>query len=413
MYMNKLPAIIALPIMAVVIAFAAQMPPSDIASVVVAGGATRLNVAIITVMFGAILSQFVGMSGIAETLIKKFAELSGDNPILVSIVMTLIVALLFSVLGGLGAVIMVASIVLPILLSIGIPRVVAAGLFLMGMSLGGMFNLVNWQLYISVLGIPQGQIMKFALVLGAVSALVTLLFLLVEMKRQGTSVGWSVTIEDVNRKNVPWYSLLTPIIPIVIVLGFSIYNILCKPLVPYEFPIITAMIIGVLWGYVTTLHKGSLNLLTKAVVEGINSVGPAVALIIGIGMVLNAVMHQSVTSIISPVLVTILPSTPLYYVLFFTILAPLALYRGPLNIWGMGAGMVGLMVASGSLPPAAIMAALMSVGEIQGVCDPTNTHNVWIANYLNINVQSILKLTIAYIWILSIIGLLIASIVYY
>jgi hypothetical protein len=71
------------------------------------------------------------------------------------------------------------------------------------------------------------------------------------------------------------------------------------------------------------------------------------------------------------------------------------------------------MVTAKVMPEAAIMAALMSVGQIQGVCDPTNTQNVWIANNLNINVQDILKRTVVYIWILALIGLLIAAIRYF
>jgi C4-dicarboxylate transporter len=79
----------------------------------------------------------------------------------------------------------------------------------------------------------------------------------------------------------------------------------------------------------------------------------------------------------------------------------------------MGAGLIGLMVSSKALPAVTIMAALMSVGQIQGVCDPTNTHNVWIANYLNLNVQDILRKTIIYMWILAAIGLVIAGFRYF
>ena len=84
------------------------------------------------------------------------------------------------------------------------------------------------------------------------------------------------------------------------------------------------------------------------------------------------------------------------YVIIFSIFAPLALYRGPLNIWGMGFGLGKLMAVV--MPAAAVMAALLSVGQIQGVCDPTNTHNVWIANHLGLEVNQILKRTMLYVW---------------
>lgn len=413
MYLNKLPALLALPIMAVLISVFAGIPAKDIVSNVIADGAVRLNVAIITILFGSMLSQFVYNSGIAQTLIKKTAELAGDSPFFVSLAMTLIVALLFTVLGGLGSVIMVATIVLPILLSIGVPRLVTGCLFLLGLSLGGIFNLTNWQLYISVLGLTQSQILRFALILGAASLITTVSFLIIELKRQGTSIGWNEIVEEEKPKFVSWLATLTPVIPLVLVLGFSLYNFIAKPAVPFEFPIVTAMMIGLIWGFFTTFSKGSVNMLSKSIFDGISSVGPAVALIMGIGMVLNAVMHPAVTGVVSPVLFRIMPSSPVFYIIFFTVLAPLSLYRGPLNIWGMGAGLVGLMVAAKTLPPIAIAAALMSVGQLQGVCDPTNTHNVWISNYLNLNVQDILKRTIPYMWVLAFVGLVVAGFMFF
>jgi C4-dicarboxylate transporter, DcuC family len=409
MYLNRLPALIALPLMAVIIAVLAGIPPEDIAVFVVAEGAVRLNVAIITVLFGAILSQFVSNAGIAETMVKKVAELAGDNPFVTAVAMTAVIALLFTVLGGLGSVIMVASIALPIMLSIGLPRITAGCLFLMGLGLGGIFNLTNWQLFISVLGLSQGQILRFALVIGALSALVTLSFLVFELKVRGTSFGWEEKKEDEAKKFVPWPAVLTPIVPIMLVLGFSIYNFLARPAQPFEFPIITAMLLGLVWGFITTLKKGSLNMLSKSVVDGIGSVGPAVAIIMGIGMLLNAVTDSSVISTLSPLMSRMIPSSPVPFVIFFAVLAPLSLYRGPLNLWGMGAGLVGLIVSSGVLPPFAVMAALMSVGQMQGVSDPTNTHNVWIANYLDLNVHDILKRTLPYMWMLAAVGLIAAA----
>ncbi len=404
MYLNKLPALLALPIMAVLIAVFAGIPAPVIAADVIAGGSVRLSAAIITILFGSMLSQFVSRSGIAETLIKKVAELSGDNTLFVSVFLTMVVALLFTVLGGLGSVIMVASIVLPIMLSMGVSRVVAGSLFIMGMSLGGIFNLINWQLYMSVLGLSQGEILRFAGILGALSFITTLVFLFVETRRDGILDMMAEEKED-KKKPVSAAAMFTPVVPLVLVLGFSIYNIVAKPSQPFEFPIITAMIAGLIWGFFTTTGKDSVNLLTRSIYEGINSVGPAVALIMGIGMMLNAVMHPNVTSAVSPLLVKVLPSNPLYYVIFFTVLAPLSLYRGPLNIWGMGAGLLGLMLTAKSMPAPAIMAALLSVGQIQGVCDPTNTHNVWVSNYVNMNVSDILKRTIIYMWVLAMLGL--------
>ncbi|OQA16904.1 MAG: hypothetical protein BWY64_02385 [bacterium ADurb.Bin363] len=130
-------------------------------------------------------------------------------------------------------------------------------------------------------------------------------------------------------------------------------------------------------------------------------------------MLLNAVMDDSVKTIMAPLIGAVMPRSGIMYVIFFTLCAPLALYRGPLNLWGLGSGLMALMVATGSIPGAAVMGALFSVGMIQGVCDPTNTHNVWIANYLGLDIQKILRKTIVYMWVLALLGLLFAGIKYF
>ncbi len=412
MYLNKLPALVALPLMAFLIALISGMPLREIASNVISDGAVRLSVPIVTVMIGSMLSQFVSNSKIAESMIKKIAEYSGDNPIVATLVSVAAVSVLFSVLGGLGSVIMVASIALPIMLSIGLSRITAASIFLMALGLGGIFNLTNWQLYITVLGLSQKDMIKFAVPLSVVFAVTIVVFLLVEMRLKGLSKGWDIKSEDTNPKNISFFAMLTPIIPIVIVFGFTAYNILFKPSNPFEFPIIAAMLVGLAWGYVFTFDKDkSLNILVKSVVEGIGSVGPAVAIIMGIGMLLNSVSHPAVFEKLLPLISRIIPDNPIKFVLAFSVLSPLTLYRGPLNIWGMGAGLVGIILSSKMLTPFAIMVALMSVGQIQGVCDPTNTHNVWIANYLDLNTQDILKKTIPYMWIVAALGLIIGAVI--
>jgi H+/gluconate symporter-like permease len=413
MLARKLPVLLSLPLMAVLISLVSGVPAGDILKKVIADGSVRLSIAMVTVFFGAALGQFINNTGIAKSIIKKIAELSGDNPFWVSLMLSVVVGLLFTVLGGLGAVIMVATIVLPIMLSIGVPSTVAASIFLIGISLGGILNLANWQLYMSVLLLKQTDVFSFAIPFFCFMFLAAVVFLIIELRR-GKLYLWAVKLPDDDTK-VSFLSLLTPFIPLFLVLGFSIHNLFVSPATAFEFPIISAMICGLLWGVIFTWRgsEESMNILTKSIFEGISSSAPAVALIMGIGMLLNAVTHPVVSASIAPLVAAILPSSFAGYVIFFAALAPLSLYRGPLNIWGLGSGLIGIMLASGRLSAAAIMAAMLSVGQIQGVCDPTNTANVWIANYLNINVQDILKKTLLYMWALALVGLIIAGVKYF
>jgi hypothetical protein len=306
---------------------------------------------------------------------------------------------------------MVATIVFPILLALGVPQLAVGALFLLGMSLGGIFNLTNWQLYKETLGLSTSQILSFAAPLGVLMAGAAVMFAAVELRPARLRRYWQDPQPATPPALAPWYGLLTPVIPLFIVLAFGLYNLAARPPEPFEFPILTAMLVGIVYGLATARRprQGRVQLLTRSVIDGIAAVAPAVALMLGIGMLIQAVTHPAVLGQVRPLLTAVLPGTRVGYVVVFTVLAPLALYRGPLNVWGMGFGLAKMMTAAPGLSAAAVMAALLSVGQIQGVCDPTNTHNVWIANYVGVDVQQILKRTLAYVWPVAALGLVVAA----
>ena len=207
-------------------------------------------------------------------------------------------------------------------------------------------------------------------------------------------------------------ALLTPLVPLVLVLVFAVRKQILGDAKAFEFPITTAMMVGIVWGIATTWRPGAagVRLLTRSVIEGLEKVAPAVALMFGIGMLVNAVMHPAVLGSMQPLLGRVLPESPVWYVVGFGVFAPLALYRGPLNIWGMGFGLGKMMAAA--MPAPAVMAALLSVGQIQGVCDPTNTHNVWIANFCKVPVGELTRLTLPWVLAVVLVGLVVGVLMF-
>jgi DcuC family C4-dicarboxylate transporter len=413
MYLNRLPAIVALPAMAIAIALAGRVPWTDLAEII-SKGAFRLHEAYATAILGAVLAEIVSKTGVAETMVKKAAELGGERPLVLGLLLTAVVALLFTTLAGLGAVIMVATIVFPILLALGVPQLAVGCLFLLGMSLGGVFNLTNWQLYRQVMGLSTGTILSFALPLAGLMAVATVAFAVVQLRPSRMRRYWQDPAPPTPPAFAPWYALATPVLPLLVLLGSVLYNRIARPVEPFDFPIITAMVIGVAYGLLVARRpsQGRVQLLTRSSIDGIGAVAPAVALMIGIGMLIEAVTHPAVLENVQPVLAALLPHTRLGYVLIFTVFAPLALYRGPLNVWGMGFGLAKMMAGVPGLGPAAIMAALLSVGQLQGVSDPTNTHNVWIANYVGVDAQRILRATLPYVWVAAALGLVVGAVLF-
>ena len=133
MMMRKIPAVLALPVMAVAIAVAAGLPltgEEGILTNVISGGALKLAGTYVAILFSCWLSQILYRTGVTDVIIKNAAELGGDKPYLISLALCAVTAFLFTVLYGTGAVAMVGTIVLPIMMSIGIPPIVACNTFL-------------------------------------------------------------------------------------------------------------------------------------------------------------------------------------------------------------------------------------------------------------------------------------------
>jgi hypothetical protein len=78
----------------------------------------------------------------------------------------------------------------------------------------------------------------------------------------------------------------------------------------------------------------------------------------------------------------------------------------------MGFGIASVMIAAG-MPAGAILGMLWSVGQLQGISDPTNLQNVWIANEMKVDVQKILFNTLPFAWVFAFLGLIAAAIMYF
>lgn len=472
MITRTLPALLALPAMAMALAAAAawQVAPAlgggaeALAAfhAVLTEGAVRLDEAMLVAILGGVLSHILQSSGVAENLIKHGAELAGDRPIGVSVATMVLVALLFTSVGGLGALIMVAMIVLPVLSTVGVQPAAAGGILLFGMSLGGLMNAGNWVLYTQTLQVPAADVHRFALSMAGLVFAAGVVFIILQLRRDrvlrigrgavawiaaslavaglvfviaggddgpdaaDASDGLGVTglvtlislgaavlhalVDGVRRLRDPSvplrvYAYLIPFVPLALILVFAV-------------PILPAFVIGLLYAALATLRPGSRNAMVRSLLEGSAAVLPAALLMVGIGLLVTAIMGPAtvkaagvawpVTGAMEPLVRGVDLTARGAYVLAFGLLAPLALYRGPLNVWGMGFGVASVLMSAG-MPGPAIMAMMLSVGQVQGICDPTNTVNVWLANELRVDVLTLTRRTLPVVWALVFVGLLLAA----
>lgn len=419
MFLRKMPALIALPAMAVLIALLARLGITDILNGIIANGSVKLAPVYVAVFAGAMMGRVLIQAGIAEEIIKRAAEFGGERPLVVSFGLMLVTAILFTTLQGLGAIITVGSLVLPIMMSLGIPRKLAGVLFLLAFATGFIFNPILFTLYRQLLQLPDSQPMPpqaltFAFILLGLMIVFVIAYALIAAKRSGEVLLLSaVAAKEVTtpatkpakRKAVPAIALLTPVVPLVLFIGFNAMGI--------KLDFIAAFIIGSLYGVVTTNLRTAIQMLASSAIKGIEDGAPAAILMMGIGMLLNALNLPPIKTALEPLIVALPFGSAFFYVAFFGLLSPLSLYRGPLNIFGIGVGLFTIMFATGILPALALLAAIMCVVQVQNICDPTNTHNVWIANFVGVPVEGLTKETLLPAMLVCIVGLLIAVLLFF
>ena len=395
--------------MAIAVAALVGHPFNGILKDIISDGVVKLAPAYVAVFAGAMLGRIMMQTGIAEGIIKRAAEFGGDQPLTVAFVLMIATAVLFTTLTGLGAIIMVGTLVLPIMMSLGLPRKLVSVLFVLAFGTGFIFNIALWSLYRQVLQIsPEGAlpagVSQFALGLLVIMVIVVVAYSIIASKREGELSLFAVKskeeLTEIPKENrVPLISFLTPFVPLVLYLGLGWKEV-------------PAFLGGAVFALVTTNIRRSIQTLTAGLVRGIEDGAPAAILMMGIGMLLNALKLPAVEAALKPI-VTALPVQSVWgYILFFGLLSPLALYRGPFNLFGVGIGVYSLMFALGILPPLALLAAMMSVTQVQTVCDPTNTHSVWIANFTGIRVEEITKLTLIPMMIVAILGLILGALMF-
>jgi hypothetical protein len=412
MFTRKVPALLALPAMAILIAALAQLSPVEILNNIIANGSVKLAAVYVAVFAGAMMGRVMIQTGIAEEIIKRAAEFGGDKPLIVAFGLMIVTAILFTTLQGLGAIITVGSLVLPIMMSLGIPRKMAGTLFLLAFATGFIFNPILFTLYRQLLGLKDTellptQVSTFAIILLGLMVLMVVIYALISAKRSGEVLLMSaVSTEDLLKrtKQVPLIALLTPFVPLALFFGFNYWGL--------KLDFIAAFIIGSLFAVLLVDWRNAIKTLTASAIKGIEDGAPAAILMMGIGMLLNALNLPVIKTSLEPIIRALPFDSPIFYILFFGLLSPLALYRGPLNIFGIGIGLFTIMFGIGVLPAIALLAAIMCVVQVQNVCDPTNTHNVWIANFTGVRVEELTKETIIPTVLVCVVGLIISALMF-
>lgn len=407
------PTIVALPIMGISVALIASVGSlplgglfdfqtvvdgetvnnQGIFNFVVSGGLKMMAGAIATVIFASAFSKLLMKQNVIEKIIKTAAEFAGDRPFMLAIVFYVVVSIIFMAIGGLGAIILTGSIILPIMLSAGIKPVHAAAIFLFAFSSGGVLNPMNYSAYISLLAPTLGNdaaaaqqvLVNMSWPIYIVAFGLPLIYIVKNVRPTKPVKSWAEESNIKNKgKDVKNIAMIAPVIPVVI--------LIVGQLLGYVIPAEIAIVIAIIFVLFTTKSNNRLQLTAQSFLEGTQDVAGVILLMLGLGVLIKGFQYPSVQTIMAPAIETcvVYLQNPLTYVIGFTLGSVLALYRGPLNTYGIGGALPALFGAAG-FSPMAIIWALRADGNMQGFGDPTNSQNIWVADFVNVDVNDILK----------------------
>ena len=428
MVTRKLPTLLALPLMALWIAIVSGVSFTDWLNEILVKGSTKLGSSITLVIFGSMFAKIIQKTGISDAIIKKAAEFSDDCPFSIAILMTAATAFVFLGMNGLGAIIMVGSIAIPIMLSAGIAAIDAVILILLGMVTGLSLNFAGAATGIGIFGAEN--VLRYFIPSAIVSLIVTLAYIIINIPRNKGAGHAALTILKhlfigliyvpvsfvktlVNnfmpktsslikqKDELPTAALISPVLPLVVIVVINFTVGLGSQGDGKIDPVAAAVlgfILASLYAAIITEPRKIINLFSGGLVDGIKDVAGVLFLFMGIGMLVAAATHPAAAGLFDPLLKTVMPSSFIGALIFFTVLAPAALYRGPLNMYGMGSGIAAILNSSNYLPATALYGIFRGLEFVQVMADPTNSHNTWLAEYAGVDVNTVLKKILPYAW---------------
>ena len=129
--------------------------------------------------------------------------------------------------------------------------------------------------------------------------------------------------------------------------------------------------------------------------DGVSDVG----LVLGFLMFLQMFCKSAgmIKGLLAPILAPILPNSMFLMFLLFGLFSVLAMYRGPLTIWGAGMALF-VIVAEATGWPLAVLYPLFYIPccTINTNICPTQSWNMWAIGYTQVSVKDFMKTTLPF-----------------
>ena len=199
-----------------------MVPIETVVNVVFQQSVESYGATIAIIVFGAWFGRVLVDTGIAGYIIKKTVELAGDKPLMTALLLNIVCALIFCSAFGVGSVMAIGMIVLPIMFSLGIDKKTAVGSYMLAVASGMYLNIAYVSQFFAVFPNIQydANYRRFAIIATVISVVIMIAFIVFNYMRQGKSRAFAAAAK-VESKQLPWYCVIVPFVPIVMVSFFS------------------------------------------------------------------------------------------------------------------------------------------------------------------------------------------------
>lgn len=369
------------------------VPFDQVVQKVIAEPALNYGPTIIYIVFGSWFGRVLVDSGIAGSISAQTERVGRKASIFATILVVLVTALIFSSAYGVGSVIAIGVILIPILLSIGVPKKVAIPAFTMAIGAPMYINVVLFnQIKAFFPSVSfSGKYLIFGLAAMGVQLLGVIIFILLNSK--SIKNGEIETIDDSKQATFQKTHPITFIIPVLPVALNMFFHWDAIP------ALLLATIIALLLTGQMKSYKGLVAFINKTVSQAINDISGLIIFLMALVMFAGAATMN--VPHFKSMIEVILPSSPLVLAIAIGILAPLALFRGPLHVWGAGAATAAVLAATGTFQPIFLLPLLYTASIMAVSIDLTQSWNTWALTYSKLETKEYLKMGIPVMWVVS------------
>ena len=379
---RKIEFVRALPAFGIITALLAGVPltggSENIADFVIVGGVINLAEPMFIYVLSMMFADFLLKYGIKDELDYLCRFYLAEKPQCSVWLITALTVLFSAVIMHIGALMLSAILFLPLLLKAGFNKQTAVSLLLLTTGLGSCLNTGYHLLYAGLLSLDPASVKEFYHIMAFLCIIAVVVYLSLNSGRVNP-----VFRQKTAKRRLNYKLLCMVVMPVVFVLALKI-NIECS------------LILTLSYGFLAIGAKKPFMNLLFSLQEAIAKSVDVIVLLSAVGIFMHAAKTQAVVDLMAPLLLSLMPKTATECLLFFTILTPLVLYKGPFNMQGMGAGLSSVIMASTTLNPMVLGMALLSLNTLRKIMDPIEVQNIAVMQYAQVDNNLVIKKVLPY-----------------